>query len=177
MAYTAGFREQVVRKLLIPGGPSAAEMARETGVSAVTLSKWVQRARSLGGMTNVMKPPRDPKSWTFQEKLQVLAIAEGLAGEALGALLRREGLHESDLEEWREAVSGALSTTPEVAMTAKEKRRLEKRVKELEKELRRKEHALAETAALLVLEKKLKALGWDERDRGEDDEPEGRSDE
>ncbi|RKH15660.1 hypothetical protein D7Y13_43195, partial [Corallococcus praedator] len=59
------------------------------------------------------------------------------------------------------------------ALPAKERRRLavaEKRVKELERELRRKEKALAETAALLVLEKKLQAMGWDEGPLDDEDD-------
>ncbi|WP_205520443.1 hypothetical protein, partial [Pyxidicoccus caerfyrddinensis] len=56
---------------------------------------------------------------------------------------------------------------------AKERKRLaaaEKRVKELERELHRKEKALAETAALLVLEKKLQAMGWDQRHLEDEDD-------
>ncbi|WP_161604863.1 hypothetical protein [Myxococcus xanthus] len=70
----------------------------------------------------------------------MLAEAHGLAGEALGALLRREGLHEGQLAEWRAAAAGALSQStreaPSGALTAGQRRRLatsEKRVKELER--------------------------------------------
>jgi len=67
----------------------------------------------------------------------VLAAAEGLSGEALGALLRREGLHEAQLTAWRGAATGALAEAPAAGgMTAAERRRLaaaEKRVRELEK--------------------------------------------
>jgi hypothetical protein len=97
----------------------------------------------------------------------------------LGALLRREGLHEHELQAWRDAAAGALGTSAEAApsgpLTAGQRKRLaasEKRVKELERELRRKEKALAEAGALLFLEKKLQAMGWDDRHReGEDDPP------
>ncbi|NOJ83921.1 hypothetical protein HNV28_37405, partial [Myxococcus xanthus] len=39
--------------------------------------------------------PAGPKKWTPEEKLRVLVVAQGLEGEKLGALLRREGLHEA----------------------------------------------------------------------------------
>ncbi|NOK00105.1 MULTISPECIES: transposase [Myxococcus] len=106
-----------------------------------------------------------PKKWTPEEKLRVQAAAQELKGEELGALLRGEGLHEAQLREWQQTATGVLSGTASEPLPAKERKRLaaaEKRVKELERELHREEKALAETAALLVLEK-LQAMGWDER--------------
>ena len=90
----------------------------------------------------------------------MLAQAEGLAGEALGEFLRREGVHEADLAEWRNAALVALgprSKTPAVSGDAR-------RVRELERELLRKDKALAETAALLVLKKKVQDYWGDEDD-------------
>nr|WP_161607082.1 transposase [Myxococcus xanthus] len=167
----------MVKRMVGPGAVSAAALARQVGVSQPTLSQWLREANKLAAMT---PPPEEkpvgPKKWTPEEKLRVLAEAHGLAGEALGALLRREGLHEGHLAEWRAAAAGALSQgtkeAPSGALTAGQHRRLavsEKRVKELERELRRKEKALAEAAALLVLEKKLQAMGWDEKDSGDED--------
>jgi hypothetical protein len=99
----------------------------------------------------------------------VLHEATGLAGSELGALLRREGLHEADLAEWREqadrAALAALSGTRQRSAD-------QRRIRKLESELKRKEKALAEAAALLVLSKKLNAL-WGDEDgdtTGSDDE-------
>lgn len=161
-----------------PGAVSAAALARQVGVSQPTLSQWLREANKLAAMTpppEEKKPavPAVPKKWTPEEKLRVLVAAQGLTGEALGALLRGEGLHEETLSEWQQAAAGALSGASTQALPAKERRRLavaEKRVKELERELRRKEKALAETAALLVLEKKLQAMGWDEKDLDDEDD-------
>jgi transposase len=119
-----------------------------------------------------------PKKWTAEEKLRVVVAAQGLEGAALGELLRREGLHEGQLRAWRDAAAAALEESAEAALpgprTAGERRRMavvNKRVKELERELRRKEKALAETAALLVLKKKMAAF-WEAEDAGTDDESE-----
>ncbi|WP_370469512.1 IS3 family transposase [Corallococcus caeni] len=158
MPYTDGFKLQMVKRMVGPGAVSAAALARQVGVSQPTLSQWLREAHKLAAMTHPpeeKKPavPAAPKKWTPEEKLRVLVAAQGLTGEALGALLRGEGLHEEKLKEWQQALGGAATE----ALPAKERRRLaaaEKRVKELERELRRKEKALAETAALLVLEKK-----------------------
>ncbi|RKH35289.1 IS3 family transposase, partial [Corallococcus praedator] len=156
MPYTDGFKSEMVRRMVGPGAVSAAALARQVGVSQPTLSQWLREANKLAAMTPPPeeKPaaPSGPKKWTPEEKLRVLVAAQGLTGEALGALLRREGLHEEQLTEWQQAAAGALSGASTQALPAKERRRLavaEKRVKELERELRRKEKALAETAALL----------------------------
>jgi transposase len=93
--------------------------------------------------------------------------AEALATEDLGALLRREGVHDAELAAWRTAVKtaavAALNGTARNAAPAHSADR--KRIVELERELRRKEKALAEAAALLVLEKKRRAIWGD----GDDD--------
>lgn len=172
MPYTDAFKAQMVKRMVGPGAVSASVLARQVGVSQPTLSQWLREANRLAAMTPPPeeKKPTIPKKWTPEEKLRVLAEAHGLEGEALGALLRREGLHEEQLAQWRMAAAGGLSQGTQEpssgALTASQRRRLassEKRVKELERELRRKEKALAEAAALLVLEKKLQALGWDDR--------------
>lgn len=133
-------------------------MAADVGVPQATLSRWVLAARNVSGMT------RAKKRWTGAEKLRVVREAHGLSDSALGALLRREGLHEAQLTAWRAAAEAALAeptrgrATPSVET---------QRIAALERELRRKDRALAETAALLVLKKKLEAI-WGDADGGTD---------
>jgi transposase-like protein len=112
---------------------------------------------------------RRPEDWPPEDKLRAIEEARGLNGEALGAFLRRQGLHEADLAAWRrQAEQAALA-----ALGGRRQRNAEqKRVRKLESELRRKDKALAEAAALLVLSKKLNAL-WGDEDgdtTGSDDE-------
>jgi len=92
---------------------------------------------------------RGRRRWTPEEKLRVIGAAAQLEGSELGELLRREGLHEADLKSFREETLTALGAKPNQAD--------KKRIQELERELRRKERALAEMAAILVLQKKLSA--------------------
>lgn len=107
-----------------------------------------------------LRGPRRPADWKPEEKLRVVLDAQGLEGEALGELLRCEGLHEADLVEWRRVVLAALGPTSKVQAGSGEA----KRVRELERELLRKDKALAETAALLVLKKKVHDYWGDEDD-------------
>ena len=88
----------------------------------------------------------------------------------LGALLRREGVHEADLTAWQAAAEAALSPDHRAAPSP-EQQRDQRRIQELERELRRKEAALAETAALLVLKKKVQAI-WGDEDDATDPRPE-----
>ena len=83
--------------------------------------------------------------------------ASRLRDEELGAFLRREGIHEATLAEWKAVVLEALGPQKKTSADSK-------RVRELEKQLRRKDKALAETAALLVLQKKVQAIWGDEDD-------------
>ena len=101
---------------------------------------------------------------TADDKLRLVMESAALTGEALGEFLRREGVHEAQLVEWRQR---ATSAATDALKDAKRKRAdttpEARRIRELESELRRKDKALAEAAALLVLKKKWTAY-LEERD-------------
>jgi transposase-like protein len=161
--YSEKFKERMVAKMAGPSRTSANALSRECGVDQSTLSRWLMEAK-VPAMAK--QKPTGGKRWTAEEKLRVV-LAAAAAGEAgLGELLRREGLHENDLERFRaEALEGLREKPERPSADAK-------RVKELEKELRRKEKALAETAAILVLRKKLNAFfsAEEEGDTGDENE-------
>jgi transposase len=106
-----------------------------------------------------------PKSRTPEEKLRLVLSAAALEGDELGAFLRREGIHEVELRDWRKAMLEGLSGGRAAPLSTERKS-----IKKLEKELRRKDRALAEVAALVVLKKKAQALGLLDP---EDDDTEG----
>ncbi len=151
--YSAAFKARVVRRLVGPQAVSANRLSSEVGVSQVSLSRWLSDARSVEGM-----PKRDAKKWTGAEKLRVVLAAAGLSETDLGALLRREGLHAAQLTAWRAAAEAALGPPVRTGRTEEGAR-----IHELERELRRKDRALAETAALLVLKKKVQEI-WGDAD-------------
>ena len=153
--YTEAFKSRVVRRLVGPSAQSANAVAAEVGVAQATLSRWLVAARNVGDM-----PRATTKKWTGAEKLRVVTEARGLSESALGALLRREGLHEAQLIAWRAAAEAAL-TDPARGRPVPSAET--KRIQALERELRRKDAALAETAALLVLKKKAEAW-WGDAD-------------
>ncbi|WP_396223948.1 hypothetical protein [Gemmatimonas sp.] len=106
-------------------------------------------------------PRRPHAERTGADKLRVVQEAAALDETALGALLRREGLQMADLTAWRQAAEQALEAKP--ARPKPGASAEAKRVQELERELARKERALAEAAALLVLKNKAHAI-WGDAD-------------
>ena len=155
MPYSEAFKAQMVKKMLPPNGWSARGLSQEVGVPQSTLSRWLRDVRSLPDVTKPKEQKRSPKKWTPEEKLRVVTEAARLSDDELGGFLRREGVREEQLSEWREAVEEALRGSPKRRRGAAEG----KRVKQLERELRRKEKALAEVSALLVLEKNSRSCG------------------
>lgn len=161
--YPSELKARLIGRMLGPEGLTLSELARETGVGLATLCRWRARARSVGAMT-MKKPmsqgapgPRRPQDWSPEERLRAVLETSTLAEDALGGWLRREGLHAATLVQWREAALRGLGA-PQPGRSSPGDA---KRVKELERELRRKEKALAEAAALLVLQGKMQAL-WEE---------------
>jgi len=160
MNFSSEIREAVVRKAAVRAAPQW-EIAREFGISKTTVQNWLRQHRkhSEVAMTERAKRPRD---WTAEKRLEALIETAGLSEEALGAWCRRHGLHSHHLAQWRRELTAAPSTE----QTSRERlRALREENRDLKKALRRKEKALAETAALLVLKKKAEAI-WGE---GEDD--------
>lgn len=162
--YSKSFKSKVLQKMMGPNGRSATAVAAETGVPQPTLSRWLREATSGASEMTMQNSeqspaarPRRPEDWTAEERLQVVMDAARLTEAELGGFLRSKGLHEAVLAEWRAAAVAALRRPSKTSPEAR-------RVRELEKELARKEKALAEAAALLVLKKKVQAIWGDEDD-------------
>ena len=146
--YSDAFKTKMVEKMLPPNNVSVSTLSRETGVSTSALYTWRKLVCSTAGMTK----KRADKRWTPAEKWRLLSTAESLNGDELGEFLRQEGLYESQLKQWRSEIIDFLGGSKK----EKAKRSNEvKKIKALERELSRKEKALAEAAALLVLKKKV----------------------
>jgi transposase len=146
--YSDEYREQFLREALRVGGRGPYGLATERGLSAGMVHRWLSEAARLGRMPD---QPRRPEDLKPEEKLRLLSEAARLNDTELGEFLRREGLQEADLTRWRDEAIGGLSGPLKSSPPSK-------RIRDLERELRRKDKALAETAALLVLSKKAQAL-------------------
>ncbi len=153
--YSVAFKQKMVERLTGKRAVSALQLSKETGVQQQSLSRWLQEARSLPLMAT--KKPVN-RQWTVERKARVLADAARLSGEELSAYLDREGVAFADFESWRLSLEegGRASVATN------------KRIRKLERELARKEKALAEAAALLVLKKTVASLYHDDEDEDTD---------
>jgi transposase-like protein len=104
---------------------------------------------------------RRPDDWTAEEKVEAILNYEKLSQDQRGVFLREKGLHEAHIVRWKAEVIAAMKLTP---FAGGKRNPQQKRIAALEKELRRKESALAETAALLVLKKKADSIWGEEKD-------------
>ena len=116
-------------------------------------------AKKVNGKSIKAKVGKRPQDWTAAEKLEAVLESASLSEQELGEYLRRKGLHEAQLEQWRRRVTEASMEALQSKSSRKKASVEAKRVRALERELRRKEKALAETAALLVLKKKRRRSG------------------
>lgn len=160
MEYTASVRSSMVRKMAGSGARSATALAQETGIAQPTLSRWLREASSVGNVTSREPkgtPARRPEDWKLEEILAAVLDAATLTGEELGAFLRRKGIHQAHLDEWRVRLAAAVQGGTKPKGRSADARRIQ----ELERELRRKEKALAEAAALLMLQKKVREIWGD----------------
>lgn len=155
--FSLAYKQKMLGRLTGKDAVSARQLSLETGLRQQTLSRWLQDACSV----SVMPSKRQPKEWSIDEKIRILAKAGTLTGAELTELLEREGLLLAEYEQWRLAL--AEEGRSSLAIT--------KRLRALERELTRKEKALAEAAALLVLKKKVNRL-WEGEDDGTDEEHE-----
>lgn len=173
--YSESFKQRMIQRMVGRGKISASALSREVGVAQPTLSLWLKAAGRVSAVSDDEKSKPKvtrPEDWTPQKKLEAVMEAARLSDAELGAWLRREGVTEEHLRQWRETVKERASAIfePREPRVSAENRR---RVLELERELKRKDKALAETAALLVLQGKMQAL-WEEEDaptRQTSDEP------
>ena len=156
--YPAEFKDTMISKMTEPGGRSATSLGKERGIAQSTLSRWLRERGSVAWEEGGQMREGNVQSWSAEQKLEALLEYEQLSEEERGKFLRGKGLHEAHVARWKKEVLEGLKLKP-FAGGKKDPQR--KRIAALEKELRRKEAALAEVAALLVLKKKADAV-WGE---------------
>ena len=163
--YSETIKETRVKKLSAPGAQSAAELSRETGISQTTISKWLRDY----GKLSVMKTDNKKQSRSAEEKFEIILHTQGMSEPEFGKYLRKEGLHSADIERWKQdCLTGISSGNKGRPRKDPEIVRLEKKEKDLKREIRRKDKALAEASALLILKKKAEAIWGADEDEESD---------
>jgi transposase len=151
--YGQTYKDRVVARLLPPESSAVEVVSREVGVSAATLERW--RAEALAVAVGE-QPDGGRHRWTPAARLEAVIATAAMDEASRSGWCREQGLYPAELEAWKQAaIAGLVEPRAGGATDARLDRR---RIKQLERELHRKDKALAETAALLVLSKKLSAV-------------------
>jgi transposase-like protein len=161
--YTSEFKEQALSKVRQRGSRTLEAVANELNLSLGSLKGWLKAANhKVADSITPASLPSDTAAhlWSPAQRLLALNESHALQGAALHAWCREKGLFEHQLKQWREAFCS--TSEPNAHQAKAELRDLKVKHEQLQRDLRRKDRALAETAALLVLQKKFRALLEDE---------------
>lgn len=154
--FTKEERERLTTRMLPPESCSATELSKETGISKSTLATWKAKALKTGTNRTVDK---SKGALSSREKFLIVMETYTMSEIDLSKYCREKGLYVQEVKNWRVSCIDANQIDNGNSKELKQELQDEKRkTKSLEKELSRKEKALAETAALLVLRKKLDAI-------------------
>lgn len=160
--YSAERKASVLKKLLPPHNRLIREVAEEEGISEVTLYNWRTKVKEQG--LSVPGSEKNADQWSAQAKFAVVVETATLSQGELAEYCRAKGLLVEQIQQWKQGfIEGSLGSAEQRKLQHQTSKQDKHRIKQLEKELNRKEKALAEVAALLVLRKKLDAL-WEKSD-------------
>jgi transposase-like protein len=168
--FSESFKKQAVEKAVRRSpGVTIESLCNEWGISRSTLTRWIRESKVQAPMktrhdNNMNKTEKRPQDWSAQEKLNMVIACGGTLDEiGVSELCREKGIYPYHLEQWKSEFSESATINGKSGNHA-ETRHLKNENRELKKELRRKEKALAEVAALLVLQKKVSAIWGDSED-------------
>ena len=147
--YGQTFKDRAVARLLPPESAALDVVAREVGLGTGTLERWREQSRSR---------PALGRAWTAGSRLEAVVTTAAMNEADKSAWCRSHGAYPEELAKWCASATTALGAPEELRASPQATRAAAKRIKELERELLRKDRALAETAALLVLSKKVQAI-------------------
>lgn len=159
--YSEELKESIIQKMMPPNNVPVSQLVRETGISDATLYTWRKLAVSKGAP--VPGDGRKPDQWTAENKLAVIIETAALNEAELAEYCRKKGLFVEQIQQWKAVfINGASVLSDKQAHSRRalsdEHKRDKKTIRKLERELNRKDKALAETAALLVLTKKAQEI-------------------
>ena len=158
-SYSEERKQQILNKLLPPSNMTVAEVSRIEGIGLQTLYNWRDKAKQQGRPVPGSKPTSE--HWSAEAKFATVLETASLNEAELSEYCRAKGLYVDQVKAWKaDALRGFMSSREQELEAKRQRQADQKEIKQLKSELRRKEKALAETAALLVLRKKLNAL-WE----------------
>jgi transposase len=161
--YPEEFKKSAIEKVLKRGNRSVDEIVTELGgVCKSTLMRWIQESATLPSMTinGTSTIGKRSQDYNAQEKLTAVMEFRRLAADlaAQSEFLRKQGLYAAAIEAWERDALEALEKAARRPKRSSDQIEKDRRIAELERDIRRKDRALAETTALLVLKKKAELI-------------------
>lgn len=161
--YTQEFKDSILKRLDQPSNETVASISEETSIPKTTIYQWIKKNNEGQNSNPVNIKPKT--NWTSEDKFHIVLETSTLSESERGEYCRRKGIYLEELNSWKEQCLSANAVRREDPSKLKaNSKQDQQKIKELQKELRRKEKALAETAALLVLRKKAQAIWGDNED-------------
>lgn len=146
-----------------PENKKISELARESGITEQTLYTWRRQVRKQG--IAVPGSGKNTEQWSSEDKFAVVLETAALNAADLAEYCRHKGLFIEQISAWKAACLSANENAERQTRDQREQSKGDKkRIRQLEKELQRKEKALAEAAALLILRKKAQAIWGDKEE-------------
>jgi transposase-like protein len=174
--FSQSFKIQAVEKALSRSGVTTLkDVADSLGIGHSTLNKWMVKSRNQEfepvtdaeiSSLSLMSKEKRPQDWSLEEKLNLIITCGSLGDEAVSALCREQGIYPHHIKQWKQDFVGGAKASAK-ANAPSEAKSLKSENKALKKELNRKDKALAETAALLVLQKKVNAIWGSDEDNSQ----------
>ena len=146
--YSQEFKESIVQKLLRRSNQTIKEFSVENNIARSTVCRWQSEYANVSSMKNIIHKT----NFSSEKILKIISETYSLNEEDVGLYLRKNGLHSSQLIEWRTNIL-SLMNQPKVNPNKKDER--DQKIKDLERNLKKKDAALAEASALLILQKKI----------------------
>lgn len=157
--FSQEFKQAIVKKLLSRGKQTVEEFCEENGLALSTVTRWQSECANVSEMNH----KKNKSKLSSENILKIISETYSLNEEDLGLYLRKNGLHSAQLTEWRESILTSMDK-PKIYTNKKDPR--DSKIKDLEKDLFKKDKALAEVSALLILQKKVGLL-WGKRTEDE----------
>ena len=162
MRYSKELKSSIITKMIPPNHQSLRLIQQETGVPEGTLKLWRKQIRGKGFAAPAGE--RQSEKWSTRDKYLIVVKTSTLSEVELAEYCRKKGLYVEQVKSWQDnCIQANGGVAQELALSQRREREKEKELKQVKKELQRKESALAETAALLVLRKKFNAI-WGPKD-------------
>ncbi len=158
--YSDAYKERMVRQLMPPINKTPSQIQKEEGIPSSTFQTWKQNARKKGLLIPNANAPSSDEKWRKEDKLRMVIETYSMNEEEVNLYCRKQGIYRSDLQHWQQLLEHAFDPLTNTPLQKESDRRILK----LQNELRYKEKALAEAAALLVLQKKVQAFWGDNED-------------